>query len=161
MLFPFDQMPNTARLWIYQSERKLTTSESKLIEESTSKFLEAWTAHGNELKAAHKLSHDQFLIIALDEGMGGASGCSIDASVNHIRQLENQIGTPFINNGKVAFLLNDEIELLPLAELKGKVTAKKINRETKVFDNTVQNLGDFRSRWIVNSEETWISRYFN
>ena len=81
-------MPDTARLWIYQAERKLTPNELKFVEDSTSKFLEAWTAHGNELRASHKLSHDQFLVIALDEGAGGASGCSIDASVNHVRRLE-------------------------------------------------------------------------
>ncbi|MEP1094993.1 MAG: hypothetical protein ABJG78_07765 [Cyclobacteriaceae bacterium] len=160
MLVSFDQMPDTSRLWIYQAERKLTGSEQDLIDESTSQFLKAWTAHGSNLKASFELMHDQFLVLTLDENVSQASGCSIDSSVNHIQSLERSLGISLINNDKVAFLIGNKVELLPAIGLKGLLPKKNVNPSTKVFNNTVQTLGDFKSNWFVESGQTWVNRFF-
>ena len=39
MLIPFDQMPDNARLWIYQADRKLKPEEVRFVEENTNNFL--------------------------------------------------------------------------------------------------------------------------
>jgi hypothetical protein len=161
MLVPIDQMPDTSRLWIYQAERKLSQNEIDIINESTSIFLKEWTAHGSDLRASFDILYDQFLIISLDEDLSEASGCSIDASVHHIMRIENELNISLINNGKVAFLVDDQIELMPVNGLKDQVAAKVIQPETKVFNNTVQNLGDFKSKWLIESSETWVNRFFN
>ena len=161
MLVSFDQMPDTSRLWIYQAERKLDASEQDLIRDSTAKFIEEWTAHGSDLKASYELKYDQFLVITLDENVSQASGCSIDSSVSHIRNLEGKLGISLINNDKVAFLLNNEIELLPAIGLKQVLIKKEVTSSTKVFNNTVQTLGDFKSSWLVESSQTWVNRFFN
>jgi len=161
MLESFDQMPDTSRLWIYQAERKLSGSEQDLIRESTSQFLKEWTAHGSNLKASFELMHDQFLVLTLDENVSQASGCSIDSSVSHIQGLERSLGISLMNNDKVAFLIGNEIELLPAIGLKGRLLEKEVNPSTKVFNNTVQNLGDFKSNWFVESGKTWVNRFFN
>ena len=161
MLVSTNQLPDTSRLWIYQAERKLSANEQAQIENATSQFLKDWTAHGSNLKAAFELQHDQFLILFLDEDLSQASGCSIDASVNHIRNIENEIGISLINNDKVAFLIEDEINLLPVSGIKENVSKKAILPNTKLFNNTIQNLGEFKSKWLVDSSETWINRFFN
>ncbi len=161
MLVPFDQMPENSRLWIYQAERKLSAEEIKLIANDTDEFLTGWAAHGNGLKASFKIERDQFLIITVDEGFSQASGCSIDASVNLVRNLESQLGISFMNNNKVAFLINDEIELIPFNSIKDQASNNIISASTKVFDNTVKNLGEFKSNWLTDSGLTWLNRYFN
>ncbi|MEQ9402603.1 MAG: hypothetical protein RIM99_03370 [Cyclobacteriaceae bacterium] len=161
MLVPIDQMPETSRVWIYQADRRLSLDESSFVEKAGTDFLAGWTAHGHPLKASFSLEYDQFLLITVDEEEAQASGCSIDSSVHLIRELEERLQLSFTDHGNVAFLIDQEVTLLPFNKVKEKVTANEILPETKVFDNTVKNLGEFRSKWLTTSEKTWISRFFN
>ncbi len=153
-------MPDHARLWIYQTERKLTDQETEFVRQNTANFLNQWQAHGQDLKASFDLKYNQFLIISADESFSQASGCSIDASVHLIKALENELKISFMTSGKVAFLQGEEISLYPFNELKGQIEQKSIRPETLVFDNTVQNIGDFKLKWMAESKDTWVSRYF-
>lgn len=161
MLIPFEQMPENARLWIYQAERKLTPQEVRLVSDSTNTFLSQWQAHGSDLKASYAIEYDQFLIISVDESFSQASGCSIDASVHLIKALENELKISFMTTSQVAFLDGEEINLYPFNQLKKQVEINAITPETKVFDNTVQNVAEFKSRWLTESKETWVKRYFH
>ena len=161
MLIPFDQMPDNARLWIYQAERKLKPEEVLFVEENTKSFLNQWQAHGQDLKASFSVEYDQFLIISVDESFSQASGCSIDASVHLIKALENELGVSFMTTSQVAFLQNDQINLYPFNQLKSQVEEEVITPETLVFDNTVQNVAQFRTGWLQESGKTWVKRYFS
>ena len=160
MLLPFDQMPDDARLWIYQISRKLEEDEVTFVQTTTKQFLSEWQAHGQDLKASFRLEYDQFLIISVDESFSQASGCSIDSSVHLIQALEKELGVSFMTTSQVAFLVGDKINLFPFNNLKEQVVKKVILPETKVFDNTVKNLAEFRQKWLVHSEDTWVNRYF-
>jgi len=160
MLISFDQMPDNARLWIYQVSRKLTDQEIVFVKQHTENFLSKWQAHGNDLKASYTMAHDQFLIISVDESFSQASGCSIDSSVHLISALEKELNASFMTTSQVAFLLDDEITLFPFNQLKSKVEDNVILAETKIFDNTVKNLEEFRTKWLVPCSETWLNRYF-
>jgi hypothetical protein len=81
MYVAFDQLPPESRVWIYQANRQLTGPEIVATLPSLARFAEEWTSHGRSLHASAQFLHQQFLIIGLDEGIAGASGCSIDASV--------------------------------------------------------------------------------
>ena len=141
MLVAFDQMPDTSRLWIYQAERELTEPEIAFIRKTSSLFITDWTAHGNDLKASFEVLYNRFLVITLDENMSQASGCSIDTSVNFVRTLERELGISLLNNDKVAFMIEDDIELLPVHGLREKVAQEAILPDTKVFNNTVVDQG--------------------
>ncbi|MEO9870172.1 hypothetical protein [Ekhidna sp.] len=153
-------MPEQARLWIYQAERKLTQEEVKLVQANAKTFLDQWSAHGQDLKSSFTVEYNQFLIISVDESFSQASGCSIDASVHLIKGLESALGISFMTTNQVAFLQNEQINLYPFNQLKAQVKEAVIQPETLVFDNTVQNIADFRSRWLQKSQNTWINRYF-
>ncbi|MEP5105098.1 MAG: hypothetical protein ABJQ84_10785 [Ekhidna sp.] len=161
MLIPFEQMPENARLWVYQAERKLTSQEVELVSANTNTFLSQWQAHGQDLKGSYCLEYDQFLIISVDESFSQASGCSIDASVHLIKALENELKVSFMTTSQVAFLKGEEINLYPFNQLKKQVEESAITPNTLVFDNTVQNVAEFRSRWLTESKETWVKRYFH
>lgn len=161
MLVEFDQMAETSRIWIYQAERKLSEDEVTFVEKSTSEFLKGWSAHGHDLKSSFKIEYDQFLVLTVDESFSQASGCSIDASVNLIKALEQRIGISFITNGLVGFLVEDEVKLLPFNKLKEEIAANVISNSTPMFNNTIQYLADFKSKWLVESNQSWISRYFS
>lgn len=160
MLIEFDKMPDNARLWIYQVGRKLDANEIAFVKSHTEQFLSDWQAHGQDLKAAYTLEYEQFLIIAVDESFSQASGCSIDSSVHLISALENKLKVSFMTTSQVAFLMDRDISLFPFNQLKSKVEEQAISPETKVFDNTVKNIAEFREKWLVPSSHTWVNRYF-
>ena len=160
MLIPFEEMPDNARLWIYPAERKLSPDEVQLVEANTNTFLSQWKAHGQDLKSSFKVEYNQFLIISVDESFSQVSGCSIDASVHLIKVLESALDISFMTTDQVAFLQDDEINLYPFNQLKTQAKEKVITPDTPVFDNTVQNVAEFKSRWIKESSNTWVNRYF-
>ncbi len=160
MLTEFDQMPDHARLWIYQAERSLTDQEVELVRHGTIDFLNQWQAHGQELKASFELKFNQFLILAVDESFSQVSGCSIDASVHLIKSLENKLHLSFSTSRKVAFFQEEKINLYPFHELKQHVQNKMIKPETQIFDNTIKNIADLNQNWLVPCSQTWMNRYF-
>jgi len=80
MLVPFDTLPDSARIWIYQANRTFTDAEMAEIRTDLEAFLTQWTAHGADLKAGYELPYSRFIVLGLDQTHAGASGCSIDAS---------------------------------------------------------------------------------
>jgi len=154
-------MPEDARLWIYQAGRKLNEDEVDFVRNQTENFLSQWQAHGQDLKSSFKIEYNQFLIISVDESFSQASGCSIDSSVHLIKVLESKLKTSFMTTSQVAFLLEeDQISLFPFNKLKDQVQNQIISPQTKVFDNTVKNIREFRQKWLVPSKQTWVNRYF-
>ncbi len=106
------------------------------------------------------MAYNQFLILTADDSFNQVSGCSIDASVTFIKALESQLGVSLLNNDKVGFLIDDQVELLPFNSLMEQTKNRFIEPSTPVFDNTIQKLADFKDNWLVDSEDTWVKRYF-
>lgn len=153
-------MPDHARLWIYQADRKLNSDELQMVQEQVAQFVNQWQAHGHDLKASYEINHDQFLTLVVDETYSQPSGCSIDASVHLIQQLESELNISFMTSGQIAFMESGQVNLVPFNQLKAQVQEKKIHPETQIFDNTIQHLGDFRKEWLKPSKDTWVNRYF-
>lgn len=126
----------------------------------SSNFLKDWSAHGQPLRASFKLEHNQFLVLTVDEDAAKASGCSIDASVHLIQALERELNVSLTNNGNVAFMIEDEVSVFPFNTIKAKVEKAEISPDTKIFDNTIQSLSDFNSKWLIDSEKSWVKRFF-
>ena len=88
MYVPFEEIPDHARVWIYQANRPLSDTETQQAQQWGRQFVEQWAAHGQGLRASVTVLHHHFLVIALDEQHHAASGCSIDSSVGFVRILE-------------------------------------------------------------------------
>ena len=99
----FEQLPADARLWIFAAERPLSAIERSRVLDETDAFINQWMAHGVSLKAGRDLRHDQFMLVGVDERAAGVSGCSIDALVRRMQQLETVLGLELINNGPVLY----------------------------------------------------------
>ena len=86
MLVEFDTLPEESRVWIYQANRSFSETEISEINEKLKVFIEAWTAHGQDLQSGFKVVYKRFIVIALNQNLNAATGCSIDASVHFIQQ---------------------------------------------------------------------------
>ena len=160
MYVAFDQLPPKARVWIYQASRPLTEAEITAVEPDLAHFAEDWTSHGRTLHAAAEFRHRQFLVIGLDEGVAGASGCSIDASVRFVAQLEQHLGVALLEKSRLAFVQDEAVHLLPRGELKAAVAAGTLAPATLYFDNTLATKNELDTQWPRPASQTWLARYF-
>jgi len=159
MYLPFEQLPGHSRLWVYQSDRALTDAEQQLISTSLQEFCSGWKAHGHPLHTSFRISHDHFIIIAADEQAAGATGCSIDSSVRHLKQLGAQLGIDLFNRGQVAFLQGDRVDLVPLGGLKAAFADGTVTPASLIFNTLVGTISEFGSDWIIPAGRSWLSRY--
>jgi hypothetical protein len=160
MDFSLEQMPDNSRLWIYQADRKFTKEEVAFIHAETKAFLTHWSAHGTQLKVAYELLYDQILIISVDEGVHGASGCSIDDSVNLVRSFEKKLSVSMLDKSSVAFLNNGELACIAISSLKKAVADNEVLMDSIVLNNAVSNYGDFKRSWKQPADQSWLKRYF-
>src|SRR5688572_21632168 len=154
MFVPFDQLEDSARIWIYQAGRKLTESEKNTISETLSAFTHQWVAHGNPLKTSFKIFHDQFIVLAADENFEQASGCSIDGAVRTIQQINNQYALSLFDRTKVVFLKN-EIIVIDSADLLKTLEQGIWKQDTPTFNNVLTTKGDLDKHWVVPANQTW------
>lgn len=159
MLIDFKDLPDNARIWIYQSDRNFTETERAEIEAGLTNFLKDWTAHGSELQAGFELRYRRFIIIGLDQGVAGASGCSIDASVHFIQQLEQRYGVQLLDRMNVSFKQGEYITYKSLQEFKKMAKDRAVNAHTIVFNNLVATKGEYLENWEVPASESWHARF--
>ncbi|PRY11044.1 hypothetical protein CLV24_112173 [Pontibacter ummariensis] len=160
MYIPFNQLPSHARLWIYQANRPLTDAEQAEIKPLLERFATEWSSHGKGLQASAELLHNRFLVLANNETATAASGCSIDKSVNFVRELEQRFGVTFFDRTRLAFLQDGQVTLVGMSEVKEKVKAGEINKNTLYFDTLVDNYGELQEAWPRPAGTSWLSRYF-
>jgi hypothetical protein len=160
-LAPFDRLSTDARLWIFAAARALSDAEQQRVLDETDAFIAQWTAHGLPLTAARDLRYGQFLFIGVDERASGASGCSIDALVRRMRDLQAALGVELVNHGPVVFRRGASIARVTRDEFATLASSGDVTPDTVVFDNTLTTVGELREgRWEVRAAESWHARAF-
>ena len=102
MLVDFNILPEDARIWIYQSNRELTSKEVSEVSSKLTDFVNGWKRHGEDLKASFTLKYNQFIILGVDKSFNDVSGCSIDASVHIVKLLEQEFELDLMNKLNVS-----------------------------------------------------------
>jgi len=159
MFTEYKDLPNNARVWIYQADRTFTTQEIDTISAKAVDFIEQWTRHGDNLKGSFIVKYNQFLVIAVDESFNNVSGCSIDASVRFVQQLESELQIDLMNKMNVSFKDGDNINIVKLSEFQQFAKEKKITKKTIVFNNMVQTKAAVETNWEVPASQSWHNRF--
>lgn len=156
-LVDFEELPGSARLWAFGSDRSPSPTETAHLLDRMETFLEEWTAHDRELRTGFDWREHRFLLIGLDEEHGDASGCSIDALHRQVQSLEEELGTEMLDAGRV--WLEDSrgrIRSLDRPAFERLAEAGEVGPETVVFDLTVDRVADVREgRWRRPAGESW------
>jgi len=159
MYVDFSLMPDNSRVWIYQAEREFKKSEVERISEKLESFVSNWKRHGEDLKASFKIEYNQFIVLSVDENYNDVSGCSIDASVHIIKELQNEFEVDLLNKMNVSFKDGTNINTVSLKEFKEFVKEQKINANTVVFNNMVISKADFELAWEVEVSKSWHAKF--
>ena len=160
MYVAFDHLPPRARVWVYQASRPLSEAELMPLLPRLAGFAEEWTSHGRQLAASAQFLHRQFLVIGLDEAVAGASGCSIDASVRFVRELEQQLGIELLEKSRMAFLDEGQLRFFTRRELREAIAAGQVTADTPYFNNTLSTKGELDLHWPAPAGQTWLAPYF-
>ncbi len=161
MLVEFNDLPDTSRVWIYQADRSLTENEISEIKQKLEAFLELWTVHGSTLEASYEIRYKRFIVIALNQELQAASGCSIDASVNFIQQLEKEYNIELLDKMNVSYRQGDFIAYKPLLDFKKMAKQNAVSQNTIVFNNLVTNKYEYINYWEVPARDSWHARFVN
>ncbi|RZN83476.1 MAG: ABC transporter ATPase [Winogradskyella sp.] len=159
MLVDFDTLPEESRVWIYQANRSFSETEISEIEEKLNVFIEAWTAHGQDLQSGFKIVYKRFIVIALNQSLNTATGCSIDASVHFIQELEKAYNVDLMDKMNVSYKQGEFIAHKSLIDFKKMAKQKAVSKKTIVFNNLVTNIAEFKDNWEVPASESWHSRF--
>lgn len=159
MYLPFEQLPGNSRIWIYPSDRPLTAAEQDGAAASLKEYCSGWSAHGHPLHTSFRIIHDHFIILAADEQAAAASGCSIDGSVRHLKQLGAQLGIDFFSRTLVPFLKAGKVTFIPLEALKEAFRSGELLAETLTFNTLAATVAELEGSWLVPAGQTWLSRY--
>jgi hypothetical protein len=113
------------------------------------------------LTAARDLRHGQFVFVGVDERAAGVSGCSVDALVRRMQQLQAVLGVELVNNAPVLYRDGEVIARVPRDQFADLAAAGTVSLDTLVFDNTLGTVGDVRAgRWEVRAADAWHRRAF-
>lgn len=160
MYIPFENLPEESKIWIYQSNRKFSDDEMTEIEHDLKTFIENWAAHGTGLEASYLLKYNRFIILAVNQEVQQATGCSIDSSVGFIQDLEQKYQVDLLDKMNVTFKNGEHIAHKSLIDFKRMAKEKAVTENTIVFNNLVNTIEEFNENWEVPAGDSWHSRFF-
>ena len=159
-LATLETLPDDARVWCFGATETPPEDAAAKLRTAMAHFLEEWTAHRAELRAGFDWLHDRFLVVAVDEAEVGASGCSIDALVNEIRRLEEELHVGLLDASPVWYRdATGDIRSSGREEFRRLSLSGKVDEQTKVFDLTIADLEAVRTgAWEVEAGRSWHAR---
>jgi hypothetical protein len=146
------------RIWIYQMDRVVTSEESQTILEKCQGFCDGWNAHGTSLDAKVFVKHNTFIILSVNEKEALASGCSIDSSVQFLRELATEHSLELFDRLTIAFLLNDNIQFIPSKSLNEAYEKGMVNESSLAFNNTILAENELDTNWLIPLSDHWSFR---
>lgn len=160
MLIPFNKMPDCARVWVYQANKKLPDLEVRKIQQILEDQINNWAAHGTDLAGSVQVLHNRFVIVAVDELQNQVSGCSIDASTRWLKDIGAEMEIDFFDRS-VVFLQNNELQTAEINKIKSLITDDILTPDTQIFNNLVSNIKEFKNNWNVKASNSWMKRHFH
>lgn len=154
----YNTLPDSTRIWIYQSNRPISKDKIPQLKTQIQDFAKGWVSHNRQLNSFGDVYHDQFIVLMVDESQAGASGCSIDSSVHFIQNLERVHGLSLFDRMTFTYMDGEKVKAAPREEFAQLYADGKINDQTMVFDNLVKNKGEFERVWLKPLGESWHKR---
>jgi hypothetical protein len=154
-------LPDSARLWVFGVGRPLSDTEEAALLGKVDPFIRAWAAHGQPLAASREWVYRRFLLVGVDDRVAPPSGCSIDALVHLLRDLEGELGTEIVGGAAVWYRGPEgEIRRASRAEFRSEASRGRISEDTVVFDLSITRVVELRQgKWERPARDSWHARY--
>lgn len=157
----FNNLPPHARVWIYQSNKKIDDVLANEINKEVKNFTQGWTAHTKKVIADGAVLFNHFIVLAADEQQVQVSGCSIDSSVKFIQHLQEKYNLNFFDRLYTTYYYNNEVKGADKDTLQQMLDSGTINADTLVFNNLIQTVEQLQNQWLIPLKNSWHKRVFN
>jgi len=145
------------KVWIYLSDKELSTEMKASISIDCDAFLKEWNAHGNMLTGSAEILHNRFIVIKIDETGYAASGCSIDKQVQFIKSLEQKYSISLLNRLLVAYKENGSVTVKPANEVKRMLKEGSLSLDTIYFDAAIVDAQQFATSFEIPISKSWLA----
>lgn len=135
------------RVWVYLSNRLLSKEEQGPITRELKAFVAQWTAHGRSLQASGHILWDALFVLAVDQTVETASGCSIDSSVKFMHELGQKFDFNPFDRDVFGYLKDEKIHYAKIdqaAEAKGY----------EVINLSVSTMEEYKSDLLLPFDES-------
>jgi hypothetical protein len=157
----FDALPDSARIWVFASDRELVGAPADTLLAEVDQFLAEWRAHGVPLVNARDWRENRFLVIGVDVNEENASGCSIDGLFRVLQQLQDRIGARLVGGGRVFYRnRGGGIETTTREDFAARAKRGEVTPSTPVFDTSLTDAGALRTRFEQPAGVAWTAGYF-
>ena len=160
MIVDFNQLNNSSRVWIFQSDKIISDEKIDLIKSELKTFLPNWSSHGKELKCSFDIKFNLFIIIGVDSSVNNASGCSIDTLTNFIFEIQSKTNLNFFNRLAIAYKLNDKIYINSMSKIKEMIKSNEFFLDTIVYNNLVKTKKEYIDVWETLAINSWHKNLF-
>lgn len=155
-----NNLPDSSRVWVYQSNRAFTQEELVELKNELDQFGASWEAHGTKLNSAIEIYYNQFIVIFVDESGQEATGCSIDKSVVLVKTIESKYGISLLDRMNLTYKIDDTVENIRMADFQTLAQKGEIQNTVTVFNNLVISKAEFISKWEVEAKDSWHANLF-
>ena len=159
MKVEFDKISDESRIWIYQSNDEFTEYDIDIINKKSDIFVANWTAHNKELQASYKILNNRFLVIAVNEEFNPIGGCSIDYSLQLLKDISNTINKNLLDRLIVNYRNGSLIKTITLKDLKNNLKNGSISPETVIFNMTVSTKKELLNNFEIKLSSSWLSKF--
>ena len=159
MKVEFDKISDESRIWIYQSNDEFTEYDIDIINKKSDIFVANWTAHNKELQASYKILNNRFLVIAVNEEFNPIGGCSIDYSLQLLKDISNSINKNLLDRLIVNYRTGSLIKSITLKDLKNNLKNGSISSETVIFNMTVSTKKELLNNFEIKLSSSWLSKF--
>lgn len=148
---------DNSRVWVYQSNRFFSIKEALQLQKQLENFSKEWNSHGSAVKSYANLFFRQFIILMADESDVKVGGCSTDSAFRFIKNLEKKYDVQLLDRQTVAFIVNEKIRLVPLADVNFSIENDFITPDTLYFNNTILTKKELLNNWIIPLKNSWLA----
>jgi len=158
-LTAYEQLPDTTRLWIYQSNRPFSAQEIEDIRHKLRQFASQWVSHNRALRAWADVFYERFIVLMVDESQADASGCSIDKSVYFLKELQATYGVDLFNRMQFSYQDDEgKVHTVNRESFERAYRDGHITDDTPVFDTLINDKASFVASFRKPLRDSWHAR---
>lgn len=150
-----------SKVWVYQASRLLSLEEAFAAEDMVKEFVENWQSHGEPVKGQGLIIFGYFLVLIADDTETHVGGCSTDSSQRFVKALGERFLIDFFDRNQLAFVVKDDIDLLPYQQVQYALDHNFLSPETLYFNNLVSTKKELEEKWVIPIKDSWLAAKIN
>lgn len=155
----FQELNPLSRVWVFQADRFLVDAELTFIQDQLTSFLSGWASHGSPMKSSFYIKEACLVVVALDENVQAASGCSISSLTTLFKDFDSKLNMSFFNRFSIAHKTGTKVTLSSVDDFKNLIQLAKVNAETLVYNNLITVKQELETHWEIPLKNSWQKRY--